>query len=138
MCDATDLAVRRMSRSARRVLLGLAKNAREGLADSRLIALWTLLLFGGHVLPAAVLGWAAVVGHDLVVPAAAVALSYLPRLDAARRFRQSWRGAALHPLGVLLLLAVQWYATARAVCGRPVGWKGRALPGRAGPTPGVR
>jgi hypothetical protein len=58
----------------------------------------------------------------------AVAASYYPRLDAAGRFQQSWLGAALHPLGVLLVLAIQWYATFRALIGRPVGWKGRAHP----------
>jgi hypothetical protein len=37
----------------------------------------------------------------------AVAVSYYPRLAAARRFRQSMLGAALHLLGILVLLAIQ-------------------------------
>ena len=44
------------------------------------------------------------------------------------RFRQSWLGALLHPAGVLILMAIQWYAAIRALVGRPVGWKGREYP----------
>ena len=31
----------------------------------------------------------------------------------------------LHPLGILLLLCVQWYALARKLVGKPVGWRQR-------------
>jgi hypothetical protein len=31
----------------------------------------------------------------------------------------------LHPVGVVLLLVVQWYALGRAALGRPAAWKGR-------------
>ena len=34
-------------------------------------------------------------------------------------------GALLHPLGILVFLAVQWYALGRQLLGRPAGWKGR-------------
>ena len=34
-------------------------------------------------------------------------------------------GAWLHPLGILVLLAIQWYALARNLAGRPSAWKGR-------------
>jgi hypothetical protein len=47
------------------------------------------------------------------------------------------RDATYHPLGVLLLLAIQWYAIARAVIGRPVGWKGRTHPTSAQQSPPV-
>jgi glycosyltransferase involved in cell wall biosynthesis len=129
ICDATELATCRMYRSGRELWMGLAKNAREGLGAPRLIGIWTVLLFGGQVLPVVLLGFAGRMGEPaLTATAAAVALAYLPRLDAARRFRQSWLGAALHPLGVLVLLAIQWYAAFRAWVGKPVGWKGRPLP----------
>lgn len=55
-------------------------------------------------------------------------LSLVPRLACAWLYRQSWFGALFHPLGVLLMLAIQWYATVRAWVGRPVGWKGRGHP----------
>ena len=128
LCDATDLAVCRMYRSAGAVWNGLAKNAREGLGAPGLIWVWTVLLFGGHVLPFVLLGFGAMAG-EWNVAAVAVGLAYLPRLDAAVRFRQSWLGAALHPLGVLLLLVIQWYAALRVAIGRPIGWKGRVLGG---------
>jgi len=56
---------------------------------------------------------------------AALLASYLPRLFAAVRFKQPLKSAVLHPLGILALLALQWYALARQVLGRPVGWRAR-------------
>ncbi|WP_439625073.1 glycosyltransferase family 2 protein [Gemmata sp.] len=122
LCDATDLATCRMYRSAGAVWFGLAKNAREGMAATGQIGFWTVVLLCGQVLPFALL--AAV---D-VVAGVAVLLVYAPRLHAAWRFRQSPLGAVLHPVGVLLLLAVQWYAVLCAVLGKPAGWKGRPHP----------
>jgi glycosyltransferase involved in cell wall biosynthesis len=153
ICDATGLATCRMYRSAGAVWNGLAKNAREGMASNGQIGFWTVVLLCGQVMPfvmlAACLGlW---VGHELPSPdpptpellawaeadlialrisAAACLVTILPRSHAAWRFRQSWRSAFLHPLGVLALLAIQWYAISRSVTGRPVGWKGRAHPTR--------
>ena len=37
-------------------------------------------------------------------------------------------GTFLHPLGILILVAVQWFAFARNVQGRPSTWKGRPQP----------
>jgi hypothetical protein len=51
--------------------------------------------------------------------------SYLPRVLAVRRFRQPWRSAVGHPVGVALLLCVQWYALGMQVLGRPVSWRAR-------------
>jgi len=134
ICDATDLAACRMYRSAAGVWYGLAKNAREGMAATSQIGFWTLLLLSGQVLPLIAFG-AALAEADRVataLAAGAVACSVVPRFIAARRFRQSWFGAALHPVGVLVLLGIQWYAVVRAAAGRPVGWKGRGHPA-AGP-----
>lgn len=131
VCDATPVATCRMYRSAGQVWFGLAKNAREGLGAPGLIWVWTVLLLGGHVLPVVLLGFAGELGLDewqRVVTGFAIGLSYLPRLDAAWRFRASGVGAALHPVGVLILVAIQWYAAGRGWAGKPVGWKGRAHP----------
>jgi hypothetical protein len=49
----------------------------------------------------------------------------IPRLLAARRFAQRAAEAFLHPLGVLLLLAIQWHGALRHLSGRPIAWKGR-------------
>lgn len=121
LCDVTDLARCRMYHSALQVWLGFAKNAREGLAAPQLIVFTSLLLFVGQVLPLGLV--IAMPGNPWAI--AAILAAYAPRLDAAWRFRQSWIGAILHPLGVFTLLAIQWYATVRELCGRRVGWKGR-------------
>jgi hypothetical protein len=112
-----------MYRSARGVWFGLAKNAREGMAATAQIGFWTLVLFCGQVLPFLLL---LAIGTRL--PALAVGLAMAPRLFAAVRFRSSLLGALLHPIGVAVLLAIQWYAIGRSITGRPVGWKGRANP----------
>lgn len=127
--DATDLAVCRMYRDARGVWQGLAKNATEGLAAPGAIVPATLLLGAGQALPPLLLAAAAagLLAPGALTPAAlATAAAYLPRLVAAARFRQSPAGALLHPLGVLLLLAIQWHALGRRLLGRPAAWKGRA------------
>ena len=58
--------------------------------------------------------------------------SYLPRLLAVGRFRQPLASALLHPVGVALLLAVQWYALGREVLGRPVAWRARSYSSKSG------
>jgi len=132
--DATDLADCRMYRSAREVWNGLAKNADEALAAPRLIVPMTTILLVGQVLPfllvaPAVMGvpqpWTA---FQRCLLAVALCAAWLPRFAAAVRFRLPIAGAILHPLGVSLLVAVQWYAFIRNLLGRPTAWKGRPQP----------
>jgi hypothetical protein len=115
----------------------LAKNATEGLAQPALLVPATALLLGGQVLPVVLCGfgvfgqlspWAG------VLAVLGLAAAYYPRLRAVRRFGQSWLGALLHPLGILIFLVLQWYAYARACCGRPAIWKGRAYSTAAPPS----
>jgi glycosyltransferase involved in cell wall biosynthesis len=118
--DATEVAVCRMYRDAGEVWRGLAKNATEGVASPGKILPVTALLIAGQVLPFLLwipFGWAAL---------PAVLAAWLPRWLAVRRFRQPLDGALLHPLGILVFLAVQGYALGRQLLGRPAGWKGRA------------
>lgn len=127
--DATDLATCRMYQSGGETLAGLTKNAHEGLAAPAQIGPWTLLLFGGHVLPWLLLAlgpWLTTTTVKLAATAALV--SVLPRLLAAWRFQQSWLGAFLHPLGVLIFLGVQWRAFFRRLSGETPNWKGRSYP----------
>ena len=140
--DLTSLASVRMYGSAREVWLGLAKNATEGLGAPRRIVPLTVLLVMGQVLPvvAAALWIAMLVsmrfdGATLDEPraalavsvmlAVAVAASLLPRLLAVRRFGQPLGSAVLHPLGVWVLLCVQWWALGRQWAGRPIAWRAR-------------
>ncbi len=130
LADLTGLATCRMYRSAGEVLKGLAKNATEGIADPVRIGPITVVLLLGQVLPFGLVFFAGsaarwVQGCVLVGMIAA----WTPRLLGIRRFRQDWRGALLHPLGILILLAVQWYALGRKWMGGSVSWKARAYTG---------
>jgi glycosyltransferase involved in cell wall biosynthesis len=134
ICDATNLATCRMYRSASGVWNGLAKNAREGMAATGQILFWTVVLLCGQVLPYGlfvliVIPTTVVLPHDAFVP---LILAFwcivLVVTLRVKRFRESPWWALFHPLAILLLLAIQWYAILRAVVGKPVGWKGRAHP----------
>ena len=121
--DATGLATCRMYDNARTLWEGLSKNATEGMARPAALPVWTILLGGGHVLPLPLL---------LLAPslpaAGAVACNAALRLLLARRFGQSLRSVAVHPLGVLSLLVLQWSALLRSQAGRPATWRGRVYP----------
>lgn len=143
IADLTAFATVRMYDSASAVWMGLAKNATEGLgAPTRILPL-TILLLLGQVLPVIAMAlWLAFLASNMIVGATlddprmaatvsvllalAVVGSYLPRLLAVRRFEQPLLSALLHPLGIILLLVVQWFALARQICGRPVAWRARA------------
>lgn len=150
LVDLTELAQVRMYDTPSAVWQGLAKNATEGLAAPKRIVPFTLLLFFGQVLPGiAVVCWGAVIARTtasraaLDVPQAATVVSLLlalavlssfgTRLLAAARFRQSLMGALLHPVGVMLLIVVQWYALVKQMLGKPVMWRTRSYSGGTGP-----
>ncbi|MCA9133999.1 MAG: glycosyltransferase [Planctomycetales bacterium] len=127
--DASEIASVRMYRGGAEVVRGLLKNATEGIANSKLIGLFTLLLLGAGVLPlfslahALTYGWSLAASGLLVL---ATLLSYLPRILLARRFQHSAASVLLHPLAVGIFVALQWWAYLRAVCGQPAPhWKGR-------------
>ena len=126
--DATALASCRMYRSSSEVWYGLAKNATEGLAQPVAILPWSVLLLGGHVLPFVLLAYglpSGEFGAGFAFSSAAVAASWLPRWLAAARFGQSPVSALWHPVGITVLMTLQWYALLGALAGRPARWKGR-------------
>ena len=126
LCDATDLARCRMYRSGGELWRGLAKNASEGLGAVGLIVPTTLLLVFGQVLPVVLVGLSIRRSSEAVLPAmAAVMCSYYPRIAGAVRFRQPVLAALLHPVGILIVLAIQWCSLLRRALGRPQSWKGR-------------
>lgn len=125
--DATDVASCRMYRTNGEVWRGLGKNATEGLAAPGTILPMSALLFGGQVLPFLLLAaLSQMTFSGVAMTTSAIALAWLPRLIAVRRFRQPLGGALLHPIGVLALLAIQWFALARQLAGKPAVWKGRS------------
>ena len=126
--DLSKDAVCRMYRSADEVWQGLAKNATEGMASPRRIPMFTVLLLFGQVLPVVVAVLAGALQNTAAVTLSmlALGLGYVVRLVSAWRYGQSWRGAALHPLGVLALLGLQWYALVGKLRRRPAVWKQRS------------
>jgi glycosyltransferase involved in cell wall biosynthesis len=140
--DLTTLAEVRMYDSAHAVWMGLAKNATEGIATPTRIVPFTIFLLLGQTLPILLLVAMLllcveflVVGatFDQPVLAEAVAAtvvvafvaSYLPRLLVIRRFKQPLMSALLHPLCIVLLLSVEWYAALMKAFGKPVSWRAR-------------
>lgn len=125
--DATQVATCRMYHNAGEVVNGLTKNAHEGLASPAQIVPWTMLLSGGQVLPWILLAASPWLGWEVFrLALVGAALSLLPRALAAWRFQQSWLGAALHPVGVIVFLGIQWNAFLRSFNRRPQTWKGRS------------
>ncbi len=127
LADLTELATCRMYTSARDVWQGLAKNATEGIADSRRIVPISMLLLLGQVTPFVLaFSWGRMGRVAAGCALVGMVAAWVPRLLGVWRFRQDWRGALLHPFGILLLLAVQWYALGRKLRGGAVSWKARA------------
>ncbi len=126
--DASKIATCRMYANFSQVWSGLAKNAVEGMASPKVIWIFTLLLSLGHVLPPVLLVLSIAERHwtSAAVALAAMVLSLMTRLTQAVCFRQNKGWALAHPLGVLLLLAIQWYALMRHQLGLTSSWKGRA------------
>src|SRR6202453_2096517 len=131
IADLTHLATCRMYRSAAEVWRGLAKNATEGMAAPARILPFTILLFCGQVLPlllalSLALSPAYYTGLARTLILVALAASFVPRVLSVWKYRQSLLSALLHPVGVTILLVLQWYALLRKLAGQQVTWKERA------------
>ena len=133
LADLTSLSRCRMYRNAAQVWQGLAKNATEGIAAPIRILPISLVLAMGQIVPymllISLLLGRVVKTEVTVYILVAVASAWLPRVIAAIRFKQDWRGALLQPLGIAMLLAIQWYSLARKLTGGAVSWKDRAYAG---------
>ena len=137
LADITNLASCRMYTSASEVWHGLAKNAVEGLGAPALIIPTSALLFLGQILPYVTLGSLIYQqvndsstlnrnNFSTLVTLTTILAAYLPRFLGVTRFRQDWRGAILHPFGMVLLLSIQWYAFCRKLLGCKTSWRQRA------------
>lgn len=139
--DGSDLATCRMYDGLGATWRGFAKNAYEGLGSPALLVFLTVLHMVGHVLPWAVLVWAGAAGIGArgehagaapammvcVLAALACALHVAQRGLLSRRFGQGLLPVVAHPLGVLMMTAVQWYSLVLHLCGARA-WRGRAAP----------
>ena len=126
--DATDVAVCRMYDRDPELIQGFTKNATEGMATPAAIVPWTVLLFGGQVMPFLLLPFVDPTSGSTAARLVTIAVCLVmgTRLLLTLRFRQSWIGAILHPVGILLIVAIQWYALAQSFSGKTIAWKGRA------------
>jgi hypothetical protein len=132
--DATNLASCRMYATAPQVWHGFSKNATEGLATPRALPVWTIVLGGGQILPFLLLPFlllpfvlcGVIAGTAALLVCMAAALSLSTRLVIALRFRNSLLGAVLHPLGIAIMLTIQWVALVNANRKRPSEWRGRS------------
>ncbi|MFY8202003.1 MAG: glycosyltransferase family 2 protein [Pirellula staleyi] len=126
--DATDIARCRMYTSTTQVCNGLLKNATEGIANPKLIVPFSILLLGGSVLPGLSLLVGLVLGIawlPLTLLAIAFLISFVPRVIASIRFKQSPFGALVHPIGTLWFVSLQWVALFRKQLGLTTKWRGR-------------
>ncbi|MEE2973176.1 MAG: glycosyl transferase, partial [Planctomycetota bacterium] len=135
--DGADIVSCRMYRGFGETWRGFAKNAYEGLGSPVLLLLLTVLHLGGQVAPWFVvlfglLGAIWSFGREsMTVPVvaiacavAAIATQLILRARLAIRFGQPWVGVALHPVGLLLLTAIQWWSLRLQLAGRR-SWRGR-------------
>lgn len=125
--DGTGLARCRMYRDGGQVIRGLLKNADEGIANPRLIGVFTFLILGASVLPVVMLSIAIVKQSPLGIGIGVIAvlMAHLPRALAAFYFRQPLVGVLLHSVAAALFIGLQWTALAMAMLGKKVRWRGR-------------
>jgi glycosyltransferase involved in cell wall biosynthesis len=130
--DLSRDATCRMYHDASEVWNGLGKNATEGMAAPQRLPIFSVLLLCGQVLPLPLFVWSLISNEKLLCDLAgtALVLGYIIRILSAWRYRQDWRGVALHPIGVLILLFLQWNALLRKLRGRPAIWKQRSYQAR--------
>jgi hypothetical protein len=119
--DASRFATCRMYSARSELFEGLLKNATEGMAKPVALPVWTTMLGCGQILPALL-----ILLQPSWVTGCALLLGITTRLLLAWRFRAPVWSALLHPLGLAVLLSVQWIALVRQFRGRPATWRGRA------------
>ena len=140
--DATDVVSCRMYFGWRSTWRGFAKNAYEGLGSVGLLVFLTLMHLVGHVLPwvLVVIGLAGVSTHaggDVsrwwwLVALLACAIQVVQRGMLASRLQTSMLGAMLHPMGVLMMTAIQWHSFVLHLRGKR-SWRGRDASGNVAP-----
>ena len=124
-CDGSGLVQCRMYESFPQVWEGFTKNLRAAFSHSA-VAFWVFGLVGtcGLLLPFVWACLPAASGRWWWLPVAQVAWVWLIRVALTLRFRTSWLGIVLHPVGEGLSLLIglnSWRLSTQ----RGVSWKGR-------------
>lgn len=123
LCAMHDLIRCRMYADFKTVWYGFAKNANEAMARPVPLAIWTFLLGGGHILPYLLLPFASGEAFWLLFTAAAA--SMLSRLVTSLPRGESLLGAVLHPFGIALFLAINYWSLFARDKIKQQGWRGR-------------
>ena len=128
---AHALASCRMYRGFDQAWAGFSKNAHEGMATPRALPVWTVLLFGGHVLPwlvvlASLVGLAS--SSAGLVAGAAALISLATRAAITLVCAEAPATIPLHPAAVCTALAIQWNVLLRPGRAGAGAWKGRSYP----------
>ncbi len=126
LCDASHLITCRMYHSGEEVWNGFTRNAYEGVGSLGALIAITLTTIVFFILPFGFIfaGIWLQAPPWLWVCAFQVAVIALIRIIQARRFGHL-SSVWLHPLSMLLLVAVQWSSYFRFRFGGPTNWKGR-------------
>jgi chlorobactene glucosyltransferase len=129
--DGFEMAACRMYRSAGELWQGFTKNIYEGLGESPLALGLVLALYAtAFVWPYLALGYAlALAPAWLGPPAVGVGANLLTRVALALRFRHPVSSVLLHPLAVLLLMALAVNSFIGNRRGR-IRWRGRSYAAR--------
>jgi chlorobactene glucosyltransferase len=119
-CDGARLMQCRMYRSFGELWEGFTKNLRP-VFDGNTIGFCFAILWQAAVMVAPFL---AILVQPAPMVIAEVGIIYLIRIVAAVRFRTSWTGLLLHPIGYALALAIALHSLIKTR-GAGVTWKGR-------------
>jgi hypothetical protein len=126
--DLSQDASCRMYRGTVELWRGLTKNATEGMATILRLPLFTVILLLGQLPPLPLLVWSSIVldvrSARMVFLATIFSLA-IPIISAAR-YRQSWLGVLFRPVGIVVLLILQWLALLRKLLRIRSKWKDRA------------
>ena len=130
VADITDICECHMYDNWQDLWNGFSKNATEGMAKPIALPIWTLLLFGGHVLPYILLPVSLIGSLPVLsfVSGLAIFICYVQRLTLAIRFQHALSSILWHPVAILLLLVIQWVALFNAYQGKSASWRDRAYP----------
>ncbi|MFO0923857.1 MAG: glycosyltransferase family 2 protein [Pirellulales bacterium] len=124
--DASDIAICRMYHNWGQVVRGLLKNATEGIANPKLILVFTLLLGSFSWIPALIMGsqlqsWNGV----SVICLLALGIGVITRLRISQTLGLALWPALVHPMSVTVFVLLQWIAFGMAIVGKQLRWRGR-------------
>jgi chlorobactene glucosyltransferase len=122
-CEALGFSQVRMYRSFGETWEGFTKNMRAAFDDSR-AGFWMFGIAQGALFLGPFLALIHAEGPARWIVAAQIGIIFAIRFALAARFRTSWLGAILHPVGMLLMLLIGFNSWRRTT-GKGVSWKGR-------------